>query len=284
MIQRFSKYGRLYLLAGLFIVNFCIWYAVNDESRTGLSISFLNVGQGDSIFIDAPSGNQVLVDGGPDRTVSREISKALPFYDRRIDLFVVSNTDKDHLAGLVDIMKKYRVGAVLEPGTFSNTAIYSEFEETIKESGIKKFIVHRGTVVDLGGGATIEVLFPDRDASGMKTNDGSLVVRLKYGKTSVMLTGDMPSTVENYLVSLGGDLKSDILKVGHHGSRTSTSETFLGYVSPKFAVISSGKNNSYGHPHKEVLDRLNQFAVNFFNTAEVGQISFFSDGEKFVKK
>jgi competence protein ComEC len=138
-------------------------------------------------------------------------------------------------------------------------------------------------ILDDEAGVYINILFPDRDASGMKTNDGSIVARLVYGNTSVMLTGDSPQPIENYLTSVDGkNLKSDVLKVGHHGSRTSTGVQFLGFVEPTYAVISDGKGNSYGHPHKETLDTLNKFNVKVFRTDELGTIVMKSDGEKVV--
>lgn len=135
----------------------------------------------------------------------------------------------------------------------------------------------------LGDGAYLEVLFPDRDVSGVSTNDGSIVGRLVYGKTSIMFTGDAPQNVEKYLTLLDSkNLKSDVLKVGHHGSRTSSSEEFVGFISPTYAVISDGKGNSYGHPHKETLATLEKFGVDILRTDQVGTIVMESDGEKVV--
>ena len=136
-------------------------------------------------------------------------------------------------------------------------------------------------VLDGKNGVFLEILFPDRDVSGLTTNNGSIVAKLIYGNTSFLLTGDSPKAVESYLVSLDGQsLRSDVLKVGHHGSKTSTGEIFLGYVSPEYAVISSGKNNKYGHPHKETTDALEKFNVSYWKTATAGTVVFRSDGEK----
>lgn len=284
-MNMFIKNLKLFILGFILFLNFLVWYVVFIENGNDkLYVSFLDVGQGDAIFIDSPSGNQVLIDGGPDRSVERGLSNVLPFYDRKINLLVVSNPDKDHIVGLINILDKYKVEAVLEPGTLPDTGVYESFQKAIEKSGAKHFIAKRGMKINLGNDVFLRVLFPDHDVSEAKTNDGSLVARLEYGGNSVLFTGDMPSTIEKYLLSLGGNLKSDILKVGHHGSRTSTSETFLGFVQPKFSVISSGFNNSYGHPHKETLDRLLQFGSQIFNTASLGIITFISDGENFVKK
>ncbi len=243
-----------------------------------MTVAFLNIGQGDSIFIESPSGNQVLIDGGPDRSVLREISKVIPFYDRNIDLVLATHPDADHIGGLVDIISRYKVGLFMEPGTESDTSIYKELETRIKKPEINKIEARQGMVVDLGSGAMLEILFPVLDPSGMETNTSSIVARLVYGESEFLLTGDSPLNIEDYLVDSGVDLDSDVLKAGHHGSKTSTSETFVKAVDPEYAVISAGKDNRYGHPHQEVLNILEKNNVKVLNTATEGRIIFKTDG------
>lgn len=138
----------------------------------------------------------------------------------------------------------------------------------------------RGQRYDLGGGVFLDILFPDTNASTMESNTSSIVARLVYDETSFLLTGDSPKAIEEYLVLIEGEyLKSDVLKVGHHGSRTSTAEMFLDEVSPQYAVISAGADNSYGHPHLEVTDALFNAGLTTLNTGEVGRIVFWSDGQ-----
>ena len=277
---------RRYTLVALFIASSLVWYAVANESVTGnLKVSILDIGQGDAIFIEAPGGGEVLVDGGPNRSVLSALSKIMPFYDRSIDLLVVTNPDKDHIAGFVDVIKDFKVGAMLIPGTFNDTAVYKTLLSVAEEAGVRIILGRRGEKVTLGGGAYIDVLFPDRDVSGLDTNTGSLIAKLVYGKTSMLLTGDAPSGTEEYLIRLDGDkLKSDILKVAHHGSKTSVSQAFYGVVNPQMAAISVGAGNSYGHPNKETLDMLNQFGIKILRTDQLGTINFVSDGEKFVQE
>ena len=131
--------------------------------------------------------------------------------------------------------------------------------------------------IDLGNGAILQILFPDRDPSGMDTNDSSVVARFVYGENEFLFTGDSPQKIENYLVLLGG-LESDVLKIGHHGSKTSTGASFVSAVSPEYAVISVGKDNRYGHPNQEILDLLNNFGAEIFRTDQLGRIIFKSDG------
>jgi competence protein ComEC len=277
---------RFGILSLFVFVNTLIYYGVYFESRGDLlTVAFLDIGQGDAIYIEAPNGNQVIFDGGPNGKLLTELGKILPFYDRSIDMLVVTNPDKDHYAGFIDLLKSYSVGSVLEPGTIPGTQTYKILEDSINSHHVPDTLARRGmkVILDDEAGVYINILFPDRDASGMKTNDGSIVARLVYGNTSVMLTGDSPQPIENYLTdTLGKNLKSDVLKVGHHGSRTSTGMQFLGYVEPTYAVISDGKGNSYGHPHKETLDNLEKFNVKVFRTDQLGTIVMKSDGEKVV--
>lgn len=278
-------YGTLknlqwYVLLLLVVATMFIWYAVIREDREGkLTVAFLNIGQGDAIFIESPTGNQVLVDGGPDRTVLSALRPLIPFYDRTIDLLIVSNPDKDHIAGFVDALRAYRVGAVVEPGTIGESAEYRALEEAISEEGAWRVVARRGQILDLGGGAVLEVLFPDRDARELETNTGSIVAKLSYGDTSVLLMGDAPESIERYLVEIDGKrLNTDLLKVGHHGSKTSTGDELLGFATPVAAIISAGRENRYGHPHPEVIERLARFGVPTLGTYDHGTIVFHSDG------
>lgn len=282
-MQSFRNNARWYFLGLLFAVTIFIWYAVFRESRGNvLTVAFLDIGQGDSIYIEAPNGNQMLIDGGPPKKILSALRKVMPFFDRSVDMILVTNPDADHISGFIDVMNGYKVGELVEPGTQSPSATYAMFEKTAAERGIPKLLARRGETIwlDKKAGIGFHILFPDRDVSGMATNDGSIVGKLIYGNTSVMFTGDLPQAVEHYLVSLDGkNLRSDVLKAGHHGSRTSSSEEFVGYVSPAYAAISVGTGNTYGHPHQETLDTLSQFGVKTFRTDQMGTIVMRSDGE-----
>lgn len=282
-MQKIREHLRWYILGLLFVSTIFIWYAAIREDRQGiLKIAFLDIGQGDAIYLEAPDGNQMLIDGGPPKTILSALRKVMPFYDRSIDMILVTNPDKDHMGGFIDVLKSFKVGEVVEPGTASPSATYAELEKTIVASHVPKILARRGMTIwlDKKHGVGFHVLFPDRDVFGMATNDGSIVGKLIYGNTSVLFTGDSPEKIEHYLVTLDGKkLASDVLKVGHHGSRTSTSAEFVGFVSPAYAAISLGAGNSYGHPHKETLDTLNQFGVKIFRTDQMGTIVMKSDGE-----
>lgn len=276
---------KQYFLLGLFVLNIFIWFIVFDKNDNKLTVAFLDIGQGDAIFIEAPNGNQILIDGGPNKSVLRELNKIMPFYDRSIDVIIATHPDKDHIGGLPEIIDRYSVDFVVESGAKNDTGVSLVFKNIILQNHIKQIFAKRGMRVNLGSGVFLNILFPDRGVSEVESNTASVVAQLIYGNTKFMLTGDSPKTIEEYLTMLDGEkLKSDVLKVGHHGSKTSSSEMFLGLVSSEYSVISAGRDNQYGHPHKEVIDVLNQFTSNILNTQNKGTIVFKSDGENiFVK-
>lgn len=264
----------------LFVSNIFIWYAVAYEDRGGiLTVDFLDVGQGDAIFIEAPNGNQVIVDGGPDRSLLRELSKVLPFYDRSIDMLVVTNPDTDHFAGFIDVLKNYEVGQVLEPGTVATSETYKAFEKAVETEPATKTLVRKGMKIILDQDVYLYIIFPDQDVSNFSTNDGSMIARLVYKNISYMLTGDTTQKIERRMhLAEGIALKSTVLKVAHHGSRTSSGEDFVKAVDPQFVVISAGKNNRYGHPHKETLDTFSKLKIPVLGTYEKGMIVTRTDG------
>lgn len=275
-VKKNLKYLFLLSLFGLAVL---VWYAVFTESRSGLLVAFLDVGQGDAIFIQAENGNQVLLDGGPNKAVLRQLSKIMPFYDRSIDMLINSHPHADHLSGLVEVLKRYKVNSVVEPGTDSDSPEYQEWKTLLTDKKIPHFYGKRGMKINLDKNLYLEVLLPNVDVKNLDPHAGMLVAKLVYGNTSYLLMGDAEKPLENYLVSLEGSrLKANVLKIGHHGSNKSTSEELLGFSSPDYAVISVGKNNSYGHPHKETLEILNRFGIKILRTDELGTIKIKSDG------
>lgn len=281
-----KTYLRWYFLLLLIVLATILLTVLLRPKKEGiLTFVVLDVGQGDALYIESPTGTQVIVDGGPGNNLLKALPKVMPFYDRSVDMIVVTNPDSDHYEGFIKFLDKYKVDNILEPGTTNSYPAYSVLENKVKQKNITKTLARRGQTIDLGGGAYLQVLFPDRNVSEVSPNTGSIVMKLVYGETSVMLQGDSISNIEQYLLELDGDyLKSTILKVGHHGSKTSTTEEYVSKVSPDFAVISSGKNNSYGHPHKETLETLDSLKIPTFDTCNNGRIVFESDGKNFVLK
>jgi competence protein ComEC len=270
----------------LIVIAISLFSIVFGHKKQGvLTFAVLDIGQGDALYIESPTGTQVIVDGGPGNNLLKALPKVMPFYDRSVDMIVVTNPDSDHYEGFIKFLDKYKVSNVLEPGTTNAYPAYAVFENKVKQKNISKTIARRGQEIDLGGGAYLQILFPDRNVSEVSPNTGSIVMKLIYGDTSVMLQGDSISNIEQYLLELDGEyLKSDILKAGHHGSRTSSVEEYVAKVSPKWTVISSGKNNSYGHPHKETLATMKKLQIPTYDTCNNGTIVFESDGKNFVLK
>ena len=274
---------RYYFLGVLFLGAVFVWYAVLAETRSGLKVAFLDVGQGDAIFVEAPNGNQVLIDGGPNKAVLRELSKQMPFYDRTIDGIVITHPHLDHYGGLVDVLDNYKIDFEMDSGNDNTESKgFDVYIKKLEEEKAKRIFAKRGMRVNLDKGLYLDILLPVINKKGMSAHDEMVVARLVYINSSFLLTGDMEENLENFLLSFGGSIKSDVLKVGHHGSKTSTSENFLGLVNPELAIISAGKNNKYGHPHQKVTNRLAQFEIPILRTDEKGTIIIKSDGEKIV--
>lgn len=269
--------GIVACLASAAVVVWCKVYAA--EGKGVLTVAFLDVGQGDAVYLEAPHGTKVLVDGGAGRAVLERLGEVMSFADRTIDVVLATHPDADHIGGLPEVFARYDIGMFLEPGVRDDGADSVALAEAVRAEGLKPLRVQSGMTLVLEPGVSIEILFPDRDVSGVDPNTGSIVVRLSYGDTSFLLTGDAPTEIETYLVDrYGNTLASTVLKVGHHGSRTSTSDAFLGFVNPTYGVISVGCHNTYGHPHEETIERLARFGVREKRTCEEGTIVFESDG------
>jgi competence protein ComEC len=279
-----NKKSFLAVLGILFFLNVFAWIGVYYLSRQQLlAVDFLAVGQGDSVFIETPKGQQVLIDGGPDDTVLEKLATAMPFYDRTIDLVVLTHPEKDHLFGLLGVLKKYKIKNILWTGIVRETAEWQEWSRLVKEEGAKIEIAQAGERAVLQENPLIylDVLSPYKSLDGQKiaeSNDTSIVNRLVFKNSSFLFMGDATIKTENNLIAKNVLLDSDVLKIGHHGSKTSTSENFVKSVSPETAVIEVGENN-YGHPTPEVLAILKKFGIQTLRTDKDGDIIIFSDGK-----
>ncbi|MCA9360990.1 MBL fold metallo-hydrolase [Candidatus Kaiserbacteria bacterium] len=279
---------RLIILGFLILVTFGVWVipfidgdlsAKVSGDNQYLKVSFLDVGQGDAIFIETKDKVQALIDGGPNEAVLRQLSSQMGLFDRTIDVVIGTHPDKDHIGGLVDVLDRYKVSMILKTDNVNDTSVSKLYEEKIEQEGAEVIYARRGQKIKLGEFTTIEVLYPETEVKDVESNASSIVVKVVYGDTSFMLSGDSPKQIEEYLVLTSGEhLKSNVLKAGHHGSRTSTSELWLTEVDPDYAVISASSDNRYGHPHQEVIDLLFNYGVEILSTAERGTIEMYSDG------
>lgn len=258
-----------------------VWGAALSPGNDGrLSVTLLDVGQGDAILIETPDGHRALIDGGPDgRALVAELSDELPFFDRRLDLVALTHPQADHVAGLLDALERYDVRSVIASPERGDSALYDEWRARIADEDIPYREPALDDAIDLGGGAVLRVLGPRPAAlASANDNDASLVLKLEWRGVSFLLTGDMEATAETALVASGEDARATVLKIAHHGSQSSTSPLFLEAVRPELAVVSVGANNSFGHPSPVVLDRLRGVPV--LRTDLNGTIRIETDGTR----
>ena len=244
-----------------------------------LEIDFLDVGQGDAIFIETSLGNQILIDGGKDDAILYNLEKEMNFYDKDIDLVILTHADKDHFGGLMSVLETYKVDNFIWNGADSESQDFIKFKEQFNELNVLEIKKGDKIIVD---DIELIVLNPVENLKEVSSlNDASIVLKLLHGDASFMLTGDITSKIEKTL--LQDELDSDILKVGHHGSKYSTSEEFVKAVSPDYAIISVGEN-SYGHPADIVLENLENNNVKVLRTDRDGILEFYSNGKSILFK
>jgi competence protein ComEC len=273
---------HLRLAAGaLLALNAFVGFSLAHMQEGVLHVSVLDIGQGDAILVEGPTGKTMLVDGGPDRAVLARLGEELGPLERSLDLVVETHPDADHITGLAAVLERYRVRAFMEPGFAPATDVARQLEA--EASDVPRIVARRGMRLDLGGGAYADILSPDRDPEGEDTNEGSIVMHLVYGSTSFMLTGDLPATHEDWLLALDaddGELPTTVLKAGHHGSKYSTGDAWLAALRPSMVAISAGEDNAYGHPNPETLARIRQEGAALYSTINSGTLHFVSDGSQ----
>lgn len=280
-IKTLIGWRGLVLISLLTLTSF-IWYLVIFGSAPVLKVAFLDIGQGDSIYIEAPNGNQVLIDGGPNKSVLRVLGEVMPWWDRSLDLVIATHADADHIGGLPAVLTRYEVSVVLSNGQGSKTAIYNSWQKAIEtevKAGAKSLLAKRGErfILDSARQIYLDILFPYQVPTGKDTNNGSIVARLTYGTQAFMLTGDATIKVEQQLLANPSELSATVLKAGHHGSKTSSSPAFVAAVAPTYAIISAGEHNRYGHPHQITLDTLTKAGTHILRTDQQGTIICLSE-------
>lgn len=287
-MEESTKRLVLFFLFPLLVVAGLV-YIANKELRPDyiMTVSYYDVGQGDATLIETYQGNQVLIDGGPSDAVLSKLGADLPFYDRSLDAVILTHPHADHLSGLLDVLKRYRVERILMPRfTEAESSEFREFLRLADEKKIPIDYLRTGQRIYLDAATVFDVLSPQDNVMGAVTdkssgegkgvNDGSLVGRLSFGKTKFFFAADAGASVENFLDN-HFSLTADVLKVGHHGSSSSSSTEFLDKVKPAYAVIEVGENR-YGHPSEETLKRIEAAGVMVLRTDREGTIKFSSDG------
>jgi len=250
--------------------------------RQGLDVYFLNVGQGDATLFYTETREVILVDGGPDMSVLYELGKSLPFYERTIDLMILTHPDSDHLNGLLDVLERYRVKKIMYTDIVDNSDTYKIFKDLVAFEGAEIIIVKGEENLHFGE-LEVNILYPTQSIQGksfIDTNESSIALRLSYDSIDFLLTGDMPQAQEIGLIKNNHIVESEVMKAGHHGSKTSSAVEFLHAVKPQYAVISAGVDNSYGHPHYRVLQNFENIGTDILRTDEVGTIHVYTNGRE----
>jgi len=275
----------------LMLLGILLW---PSQANHQLEVIFFDVGQGDSSLIKTPYGQKILIDGGPDNKVIKKLGRNLPFFDREIDLMILTHPHADHVTGLVEVLKRYKVKKILATGVLHDTPEYLTWLSEIKKQNIPFEVVAGKQKIGLGDKLRLEILYPLENlankkvafgngpqALGKRLNNTSIVAKLIYDQTSFLFTGDIEEEIEQELLKIyGHDLKADVLKVAHHGSDSSTSEEFLRAVMPWIAVISVGKNNRFNLPDYRIVKRLENKGVHLYRTDKDGDVIMTSDGLK----
>ena len=281
-----SRLSPKWVIPSLLVVAVLASFTAATMPDDNLHVSFLDVGEGDAILIQTPDHQDILVDGGPSpQAVTLGLSQKMPFWDRSIDLVVLTHPHADHVTGLVEVLRRYQVEQVVYPALGYDSPIYDEWLSLIEEKGIKCTVAQAGQQIDLGEGAVMKVVNPRSPFLSDTESDidnNSVVLEVSLGKVSFLLTADIEQEAEFGLITHRAVHSSTVLKVAHHGSDTSTTAEFLATVNPRLAVIPVGADNRFGHPSDEVMNRLEEkpSPESIYRTDEHGTIEFITDGER----
>jgi competence protein ComEC len=273
--------GRKFLFSGAAILclSLGLFFIFYHPPRL-LEADFLDVGQGDAELIRTPYGQKILIDGGPDNTVLSRLGGILPFWDRSIDLVILTHPHDDHFSGLIDVLKKYQVKLILMTEAESNVPSFQEFVATVRNKKTPVIFIEKKQTVVLGEGLRLEILHPEKgDWKNKDLNETSIVARLDYYDDNFLFMGDAGVATEKELLGEKVDLHAEVLKVGHHGSDSASSLDFLRAVAPQIAVIECGLDNKFGHPKADTLWRLTKAGAEIFRTDRNGTIKIKSDGK-----
>ncbi len=280
------KVPKKWVIFPLLIATILVWVSFLNMPDDKLHVSILDVGQGDAILIQTPSRQDILIDGGPNsQAVSLQLGKKLPFWDKAIDLVILTQPQADHVTGLIEILQKYKVPQVIDTGIPYDSFTYQHWLNLVNGNEIRHEIGHAGQEIDLGNGIKLEVVHPPsvllQDTSDDIDNNG-LVLRLIWNKVSFLFTADIGHEAEWYLIAQRANLKTTVLKVAHHGSLTSTSPQFLAVANPEVAAISVGINNRFGLPQSQIMNRLTEQlgSDRVYLTSTHGTIEFITDGDR----
>jgi beta-lactamase superfamily II metal-dependent hydrolase len=276
-----EEYGKVIFVIVILVISLVsVSLVLSQVTPTKLRVSFLDIGQGDAILVQTPSGKSMLIDGGPTDTILERVADNISYFDNDIDVIVATHPDADHITGLIPILEKYKISTIVVSSVEGSTKIFDDLTSHINNEQADVHIAHTGDVIDFHDGVTAKILYPDQNYVAKKndTNDASVSLVLTYGDESFLLTGDLPSTEESKLITSSLPSHVAVYKAGHHGSKYSSGEQLLTYIKPEYSVISAGKNNTYGHPNPEAITRLQKYSKEIISTIDRGTITFSTDG------
>ncbi|OGE79002.1 MAG: hypothetical protein A2751_00895 [Candidatus Doudnabacteria bacterium RIFCSPHIGHO2_01_FULL_46_14] len=277
MFPKKQKFSSVWYAVGILLAaNLAVWSAVFSRQDDFLEFTVFDIGQGDAIYLRTAAGNDVLIDGGPGDAVLSKLGRVLPYGDRKIELVILTHPHADHVSGLVEMLKRYRVERMMLPEVEYETATYTAFLNLLAENHVQIVQPKLGQRIFLDNSTALDILYPIIGHfvhAPDDINDSSVVAKLSFGQSQVLLTGDAGKVIEDFLLKAGLPISAEILKVGHHGSRHSTGQDFAQKVGARYAVVSVGKN-SYGHPHSEAMDALSRVHADILRTDEQGDVSF----------
>ena len=282
--------AKLLLTSALFLAVFGFLLIFQSQNSGKFRLIACDVGQGDGILLVSPGGKQVLIDGGPGTKVVDCLGQKMPFWDRTVEMVVSTHPEKDHLEGLLEVLARYKVKMVVTTGVVNDTELFKAWKEAIRKEGAKIYFVKAGDRLVLdsirGRTSSMDVLWPTAEKLALwklagltETNESSVVMKVNFGQFCAYLTGDIPKEILESLINKS----CQVLKISHHGSKTGTSEQILDSVHPIVTIIQVGRN-SFGHPHKEVIDLLESKVVTIYRNDSNGIIEISSDGKSFKVK
>ncbi|MCD5385007.1 MAG: MBL fold metallo-hydrolase [Candidatus Pacebacteria bacterium] len=290
-----SNKVAIIIISLLLVLNIFSWVIIYDLDRLHqMEVVFFDVGQGNSALIRTPERHRILIDGGPGSIILEKLAQEIPFWDKRIDLIILTHPHSDHLSGLIDVLGRYNVETILWTGVLSDTELSSSWDSHISNLDVR--IAQAGQRIR-GSSFYLDILYPIDSLEGLAVDDlnkSSIISRLVSENGSVIFMADALASNEKRIIKISDfcyknrgyysicrvmKINSDIIKIGHHGSRTSTLADFLERVSPSIAIISAGKDNYYGHPHKEILELLDNYDIRVLRTDIDGDIRVIIDNK-----
>lgn len=273
---------KLFLII-IITVSAWFWFKGSLKILPYFQVVFLDVGQGDSSLIITPKRKVILIDGGPDQKVLKELGRVLPFWNRKIDLLVVTHPHDDHFVGLIEVLRRYQVEKILIDQSVGSSDTWRILVGVIKEEKMITILPKQGQEFDFGGACLLNIL-SSHNKKREDENDYSVITKFSCLGRNVLLAGDASQKVEQELLNSEADLKADIFKASHHGSQTANSESFVAAISPRLAVISVGLDNKFKHPNPHVLEIFKKMSVDIYQTATGGSKHFLANNNEIIIK